>query len=162
LVLVQESAEAKAKTKSKATFYTFPEGYTLQTITEEVAREHIKSLQQEDKLGMWGGQPILKKKGPYGLYIQCGAIKLPYIESESLEVVYEKLRAKQLTLDSQVKIGGYVFARGQYGPYMYKEGLKTKQFVGIPDTIDPKTLKAADAEALYKQCLEAKKSKWKK
>jgi topoisomerase IA-like protein len=56
-------------------------------------------------------------------------------------------------------VGGYVFARGQYGPYMYKDGLKTKNFVGIPDTIDPTTLSLADAEALYKQCSEAKKSK---
>jgi DNA topoisomerase-1 len=165
LVLVQEkdsgtsSPTAKGKSKGNVTFYAFPQGYTIQTITEEVAREHIKSLTTEDSLGMWGGQPILKKKGPYGLYIQCGSIRLPYTESESLEAVYEKIRSKQVSMDSQVRVGGYVFARGQYGPYMYKDGLKTKNFVGVPDTIDPKTLTLADAEALYKQCSEAKKSK---
>ncbi len=166
LVLVQEKeagsaspTKAKGKPKPNVTFYAFPQGYTLQTITEDIAREHIKSLTTEDSLGMWGGQPILKKKGPYGLYIQCGTIRLPYTESESLEAVYEKIRAKQLSIDSQVRVGGYVFARGQYGPYMFKDGLKTKNFVGIPDTIDPKTLSLADAEALYKQCSEAKKSK---
>jgi DNA topoisomerase-1 len=166
LVLVQESTDAssspKPKQKGKASFYSFPEGYTLQNITEEVVRNHIESL-QDNKLGMWNGQPLVKKNGKYGMYIQCGTINLPYVESEPLEVVYEKLRAKQLTADNKVRVGGYVFAKGQYGPYMYKDGLKTKQFVGIPETIDPKTLSLADAEALYKQCLEAKKSKaaWK-
>jgi DNA topoisomerase-1 len=155
LVLVQENPNSK----TKATFYSFPEEYTLQTIDENAAREHIKSLQTENRLGMWDGNPIVKKNGKYGIYIQCGSINLPYVESEPLELIYEKLRAKQHTTDSQVRIGGFVFAKGQYGPYMYKEGLKTKQFVGVPATIDPKTLSAADADALYKQCLEAKKSK---
>jgi DNA topoisomerase-1 len=168
LVLVQEatdgssSPKAKGKAKSAATFYSFPEGHTLQTITEEVAREHVEAL-KDDKLGMWEGHPIVKKSGRYGPYIQCGTINLPYAETDTLEIIYDKLRAKQSSMDNQVRIGGYVFARGQYGPYMFKEGLKTKQFVGVPDTIDLKTLSATDADALYKQGLEAKKSKgnWK-
>jgi hypothetical protein len=40
---------------------------------------------------------------------------------------------------------------------MYKDGLKTKTFVGIPSTIDPSTLTVAEATALYKSGLEAKK-----
>jgi DNA topoisomerase-1 len=161
LVLVQESSDASSSPKTKgkkASFYSFPEGYTLQNITEEVARNHIQSL-QENKLGMWNGSEIVKKNGRFGMYIQCGSINLPYVESEPLEIIYEKLRNRQASMDGQVRVGGYVFAKGQYGPYMFKDGLKTKQFVGIPDTIDPKKLSLADAEALYKQCLEVKKSK---
>lgn len=156
----------KTQTKSKITdentpkptFYTFPEGYTIQTITEEVAREHIAALQQENQLGTWEGNPILKKKGPYGLYIQCGDFKVPIVEDEPLDKIYEKLRQRQEQQNNNTRIGEFIFSKGQYGPYMYKSSLKTKVFVSVPSTIDPTTLTVAEAEELYKKQSEAKKA----
>ena len=161
LVQEVEGATSKAKgskDKPPATFYSFPQGATISTLTEEMARAHIASLLKEDVLGEWNGEKILKKKGPYGLYAQCGELRVPFLEDEPLQKVYEKLRAKKETADNKTRIGGYVFSTGPYGPYMYKDGLKTKNFVKIPSTTDPKTMSLADAEALYKQCSEAKKA----
>ena len=41
---------------------------------------------------------------------------------------------------------------------MYKHDLKTKVFISMKDTIDPKTLTAEEADAIYKAGVEAKKS----
>jgi DNA topoisomerase-1 len=154
----KESPKPVEESPAKPTFYTFPEGYTLQTITEEIAREHIASLKEDNTLGTWEGNPILKKKGPYGLYIQCGEFKVPTVEDEALDKIYEKLRQKQQSANNQTRVGEYIFSKGQYGPYMYKSSLKTKVFVSVPTTIDPTTLTVAEAEELYKKQSEAKKA----
>lgn len=170
-LLVQENSDSPTSTNGtdskgkkkkedgpKPTFYSFPTGYTLSTITEEVGRDHIKALQEDSQLGQWDGKPILKKKGPYGLYAQCGDLRVPMTDGESLEKIYERLKDKSLTNSNNVNVGGYRFAKGPYGPYMFKEGLKTKNFVGIPSTVDPSTLTLAEAEELYKKCSELKKA----
>jgi len=142
-VLVQESAD------SKTTFYPFPPNTTIQTITEEEARAAIK----EDSIGTWEGKPIVKKKGPYGEYLQWGDHRIPFTQGDTLDQILIKLSQKTNTH----KFGPYTFGRGQYGPYMYKTDLKTKVFIGIPPTVDPKNLTAAEADALYKNGMEAKK-----
>ena len=153
-LLVQEASSPSEKTL----FYPFPKGYTVLTITEEIAKKHIESLKTETSIGVFDGQPIHKKKGPYGLYAQCGDMKIPMMEDEPLEKIVEKFKMKKETTSNNHRVGGYVFSVGQYGPYMYKEGLKTKNFLSIPDSIDPKTLTLAQAEDLYKKLSESKKS----
>jgi topoisomerase IA-like protein len=100
----------------------------------------------------------VKKKGPYGHYAQCGELKVPIQEDESQEKIFEKLRQKSQTASENHSVGGYRFAKGQYGPYMYKEGLKQKVFLSLPADVDPKTLTLAQAEELYKKLAEAKKA----
>ena len=151
-LLVQEISDGKA------TFYSFPPGYTMQTITEDAAKQHIASLKEASDFGSWNGKPMEKKKGPYGYYVQCGDIRVPYTEGESITAIQEKLKARQQTASNTVAVGGYRFAVGQYGPYMWKEGLKTKNFVSIPSSTKPSELTLAQAEELYKTCSEAKKS----
>ena len=147
-----EQEEPKKDDKPK--FYPFPKGLDILTISEEAAREHVKSLESEGLLGHWEGKPILKKSGKYGDYITCGDINIPYNSTETLEHIYAKLRIKKE--NAPVAVGGYRFAVGPYGPYMWKDGLKTRNFVGIPSTVDTTKLTLAEAEALYKQCSEAK------
>jgi DNA topoisomerase-1 len=151
-LLVQEPTTPK----SKAIFYSFPDECTIQTITDTIALEHIQNLKTDAHIGLYQGNEILKKKGPFGLYAQCGDLKVPYVEGESLDAIVEKFRLRKESTSSNIKIGPYIFATGQYGPYMYKD-LKTKVFVSIPDSLNPKDLTPAKAEELYKKLLEDKK-----
>lgn len=159
-LLVQETPNQKTM------FYSFPPGLTIQTITEEQARHHIQELQKESILGTWNGTSIEKKKGPYGYYLQCGDVRIPYNESHTQQQILETFAARDKSRDGSSKgangdkyiFGPYTFAKGQYGPYMYKHDLKTKIFVGIPDTLDPRRLTAEEADSLYKHGVEAKKA----
>ena len=161
-LLLQEPADSKAKDPTgkdaKPTFYSFPPTANIQTITEEEAREWIQKQISDTNVGLWDGKPILKKKGPYGQYLECGTNRIPYVDSDTLEQIVAKFRAHAQAAANTYKFGPYTFGKGQYGPYMYKTDLKTKIFVGIPSTLDPKALTAAEADALYKAGVEAKKS----
>jgi DNA topoisomerase-1 len=154
-LLLQEGKDPK---KDKAIFYSFPAGESIQTITEEKARAHIATLSKEESLGEWEGKPIVKKKGPYGYYLQCGDARIPYNESDTLAQIVNKIRERNSKESEKYEFGPYVFSKGQYGPFMYKKDLKTKVFVGIPAELDIRKLTAAEADALYKNGVEAKKS----
>jgi len=145
-ILVQES-----------TFYSFPPNETLQSLTEEAARAWIKKQADDANMGIFDGKPIVKKKGPYGHYLQNGSLLIPYVESDTPEKIVEKFREKAKSAAALYKFGPYTFSRGEYGPYMYKHDLKTKVFIGIPEALDPKTLTAEEADAIYKAGVEAKK-----
>jgi DNA topoisomerase-1 len=153
-LLVQESSDEA----TKPTFYSFPPNETVQGITEEVAREWIKKQKEDANMGFYNGKPIVKKKGPYGMYLQMGELMIPYVDTDTPEAIQEKFRAKTESAAAKYVFGPYTFSRGQYGPYMYKHDLKTKVFISIKDTIDPKTLTAEEAHALYKAGVEAKKA----
>jgi DNA topoisomerase-1 len=161
-LLLQEPADPKAKDPTgkdaKATFYSFPPTANIQTITEQEAREWIQKQISDTNVGLWDGKPILKKKGPYGQYLECGTSRIPYVDSDTLEQILVKFRERGEAAANTYKFGPYTFGKGQYGPYMYKTDLKTKIFVGIPSTLDPKALTGAEADALYKAGVEAKKA----
>ena len=154
-LLLQEATDKKGK----PTFYAFPPNVTIQDITEEQAREWIESLSKETTMGTWQGKTIEKKKGPYGMYMQCGDVRIPFVETDTQEQILEKFSSRALASSNTYKFGPYTFGKGQYGPYMYKHDLKTRIFIGIPDTIDAKKLTAEEADALYKNGVEAKKAK---
>ena len=92
------------------------------------------------------------------MYLQMGELMIPYVDTDTPEAIQEKFRAKTESAAAKYVFGPYTFSRGQYGPYMYKHDLKTKVFISIKDTIDPKTLTAEEADALYKAGVEAKKA----
>jgi DNA topoisomerase-1 len=153
-LVVQENKEKDAK----ASFAPLPTGTTFDTITKEQATAAFQAAKDEMHFGDWNGTPIEKKKGPYGLYLQCGDLRIPFQESDTLAQVIAKFQDRK-DKDSKVyKFGPYTFSEGQYGPYMVKNDLKQKIFVSIPSTIDPKKLTAAEADKLYKDGIEAKKA----
>jgi DNA topoisomerase-1 len=153
-LLVQE-------TDGKAKFYSFPvtKGVTIQTITEEQARAHIDSLQQDAVVGSWDGKPIEKKKGPYGIYLQCGELRIPFNTADTQAQIVEKFAERSKNVSDKYVFGPYTFGKGQYGQYMYKTELKTKVFVGLPDSLDVKKLTGEEADKLYKVGVEAKKTR---
>jgi topoisomerase IA-like protein len=108
-------------------------------------------------MGQYDGEMIVKKKGPYGYFLECKGIRIPHVEDDTTEEIIVKFTEAAKANETKVTLGPYRFAVGKYGPYMYKDIVK-KIFVSIPSTIDPKKLTEAEAGALYKAGLEAKKN----
>jgi DNA topoisomerase-1 len=148
-LLVQEE-------NAKPTFYTFPPDITFSEITEEIARDWINKLANPAAFATHEEKPIIKKKGPYGEYLEWDGVKIPYDSANTIEEIIEKLKAAKKV--SNVRVGQYIFAVGKYGPYMYKDIVK-KKFVSIPSTINTKTITEVEAAALYKNGLEAKEAR---
>jgi DNA topoisomerase-1 len=149
-LLVQESAvtTGSANEGAKPTFYSFPPGSSLLTITVEEAKAWIAKLATDSLVGEIDGKPVHKKKGPYGFYLEYNSLRIPFVDTDTPEQIAAKFAARK-TASTATRIGPYHFAVGQYGPYMFKEGLKTRKFVSIPSTVDVKKLTVAEADALY-------------
>jgi DNA topoisomerase-1 len=158
LVQEEEGKPTKGKGKGKAKFFAFPTGQSFDTITADVAKAWVAELQREASFGSWEGKPITKKKGPFGEYLQCGELKIPYKAEDTMEDVYKKLRERTEHSGNAYVFGPYTFNKGQYGPYMYKTALKTKIFVSVPEGVNVRELTAEEADDLYKKGVEAKKS----
>ncbi len=158
----------EAAKKEDTQFLGWPTGTTFEEMTEEKAlqfKEEITKKKTGLNLGEWNGQPIVKKSGKFGEYLQCDTISIPYQDGEELTKTIERLQAKQEAKQN----GGtgvlkqfkeYVIKTGQYGPYIMKTSLKKPQFVSLPKGLDPANLTEKEVEALYKSGLDSKK-KWK-
>ena len=136
-------------------FTPLPEGTVIQDLTLEDAKRFLDQHVAEHRLGNYDGAPILKKKGPYGEYVQWKDKKEPLISGETIDKTVERLEAK----GSVQKVGEFTFSKGQYGPYMYKADLKKKVFVSIPEGIDVGRLSPQAAKELYTKGCAAKKLK---
>ena len=143
----------EGKTKKDTVFLGWPKGILFEEITEEQATQ----FQPESNVGEWNGQPIIKKSGKFGAYLQCGDLSVPFQE-ESLEQTIERLEAKKGSGPLKT-FKEYVIRTGQYGPYIMKTSLKKAKFVSLPKGINPTTLTEKEVEALYKLGLESKKNK---
>lgn len=126
-------------------FTPLPEGTDLMTLTLDQAKKFVSDHAKGDSLGNYEGAAILKKKGPYGEYLQWKEVRIPFVEGELIDATVGRLLKKT----SAVRVGEFAFAVGQYGPYMYKVSLKKKNFVSIPPGIDPSKLTVDAAKELY-------------
>jgi len=135
-------------------FYGWPSGVSYQDMTEETALAFIESIGAADTIGEYNGEPIVKKKGPFGLYVQCGSTRIPFQPEDSVGAIVEKLKAKSQSVLHT--IGPYEFRTGQYGPYMMKKGVKA--FVSIPQGLDPKVLTEEAAARIYKTGVDQQKA----
>ena len=150
--------------KGDTIFFGWPTGIAFEEMTEEQANTFVQETQQkkvDDIIGYHEEQPILKKSGKFGEYIQYKETTIPYQE-ESLEKTIERLEAKTIGKTNILKqFKEYVIRTGQYGPYIMKTTLKKPQFVSLPKGITVDTLSEKEVEALYKLGQETKK-KWSK
>ncbi len=159
LLLIEPTEEG-----GKAQFFSLPPKTTFESLTAETAHAWVKAQKGETVTaggGAGGEEQIVRKKGPYGWYAQCGDIRVSCGEHDTSEELEEKIAAKRsgaAATSPAVKVGPYEFKTGAYGPYMYKTDLKTRKFVSVPAGTDPSKLTQKDADALYKAGLE-KKSK---
>jgi topoisomerase IA-like protein len=140
-------------------FTPLPEGTKIQDLTLEDAKRLVAEHTANLRLGTYDGADILKKKGPHGEYIQWKEFRIPVIEGETIDKTVDRLKAKGTAAASQKMVGEFVFATGQYGPYMYKKNMQKKTFVSIPADVNVATLSPMGAKELYAKGLAAKKMK---
>lgn len=144
LLLIEKDGE---QTK----FLGWPEGVQFMSITQEEVTAFVESKLDNNSLGTLEDKPILKKKGPFGFYVQWGDTRVPFVDEDTLESIKAKLLLKvQNTVHS---LGPYEFRKGPYGMYMFKKPTgktKTKPiFVSIPDAVDPRVLTEEAAARIY-------------
>ncbi len=175
LLLIEPAEEG-----AKAQFFALPPKTTYESLTAEAAHAWVKAqkaAKQGETITAGGGAggegtddaQIVRKKGPYGWYAQCGDVRVSCGEHDTYEELEEKIAAKRAgaaAASPAVKVGPYEFKTGAYGPYMYKTDLKTRKNVSVPAGTDPSKLTQKDADALYKAGLEKKSkaapSNWKR
>ena len=151
-------------TKEDTKFFGWPSGVAFQDITEPVARAHMASTvaaNTGEQIGIWKEKPVIKKVGKFGPYVQVGDINLSITTEDTWATIQAKLETKGEggVLKATKE---YEFKSGPYGPYMYKTALKKRVFVSVPKDTPLQHLSDAEAEALYKAGLDAKKKKFTK
>ena len=153
-LLLRESGSAAGATQ----FIGWPKGARWDRITEAEAiafEEAEEARKAPISLGDYEGQPMIKRTGQFGDYIQCGLLSVTYQEGEPLDQLRARLGAKKA--GTIVEFKEYSIRTGQYGPYIMKTSLKKPQFVSLPKGVDPMKLTAKDVENLYRLGMEAKK-----
>jgi len=147
----------------KPMYAPLPTGTTFETITRvqaEAALEAAKQAKEGIQLGMWEGAPILKKKGPYGLYASWTKddvkLQVPIKAGDSLEAIEAKLLAKRS--DETRKIGDYTIKNGPFGYYCFNHTLKKAIFVKWPADTDFKTATVEQVSTIYTAGAAAKRS----
>jgi len=155
LILVEKGKETE--------FLGWPKGILWDNLTADQAVQFQKDTQIQKEgsmLGTWRDQPIIKKTGKFGTYLQCGEVSIPFQE-ETIDQTMERLEQKEEQKGSIATFKEYVIRSGQYGPYIMKTSLKKPQFVSLPKGVDGSKLTEKEVDALYKLGMETKK-KWKK
>jgi DNA topoisomerase-1 len=140
-----------------AIFYGWPEGKTFQAVTEAEVAEFVKTRQTGgSSLGLYDGAPMIKKSGPFGTYVQCGNMNVPWVAEDTEETLIAKFVAKKNTV-SHI-IGPFEIRSGQYGMFMFKPALtgKARKFVSIPTGVDPKTLTQEALVKMYQADIQGK------
>jgi len=159
-LLLKEGPDGK---KEQTVFYGWPAGKQLQTLTEEEAKTFIENIGKQragSELGEFNGNPILKKKGPYGLYAECNGVRVNCTEESSLEDIIAKLEAKGQETPAKT-LGPFQIRTGQYGPYLMKTDTpkgKKPVCVSIPKGTDVDNLTAQQAGEIFEAGAKAKAS----
>jgi DNA topoisomerase-1 len=152
LILIEDKDD-----KENTKFYGWPDGVKWDDLTEEVVRAFVEKKKVEmggDLVGTIDGKKVEKKKGPFGVYVVWGDVKLSIVGTETMEEIETKLREKAgATLHV---LGPFEFRKSQYGIYMFKKDLKEKKFAGVPDGIDIKKLTETEAVKIYQESLKNK------
>lgn len=146
-------------TKEETVFYGWPEGVDFKELTEEVAVRHVaaaKAAKEAAVLGDFEGSPMVRQSGPYGAYVVCGDVNVPWKEGDTAETIREKLVAKRASVLHT--LGSFEFRTGPYGVYMFKKDVaaKARKFVSVPSGLDPKVLTLEAATRIYQNGLQAK------
>jgi len=151
-------------------FASLPQGTSFETVTLQQAINAYK-LKDGLSMGIYEDQPLLKKKGPYGFYVQWNSINVPCKPDDNQETIIEKIKQKQSTNQPKVdtegnliqaekpyerKVGDYTIKKGPYGLYFFKHTLKKAIFVSFPKDLDPDKVSVQEVPQLYQLASTAK------
>lgn len=141
--------------KEKTVFYGWPEGISFHDLQQEDISRFLES-KQTTSWGDYDGTPIVEKKGPFGIYFECGDVRVPFTPGDTQEKVKAKIQEKKSS--NSLTVGEYEIRQGQYGYFMFKKtsGGKKPVFVGLPQGLDPKSLTLEAVERIYKNGIEQK------
>lgn len=155
-LLMRESPDGD---KEKTLFYGWPEGTAFPALTEEQAVAFVMA-QGKDKhgenLGDYHTFPILRKKGKFGVYAEWNGKRVSCQETDTFEVIAEKLEAARAAALRQV--GQFEIRNGPYGPYMFKHAVKgpERKFVSVPPTISIDTVTEQELQTIFQAGLQQK------
>jgi DNA topoisomerase-1 len=149
--------ESEDKNKDKTIFYGWPTNIQFSDITLDAAKTFI-SLNEKNKigevLGEIDGLQVLKKKGPYGFYVEWNGKRLACKDDSTFEMVKEQLEKQESSVLK--KIGQFEIRNGPYGRYMFKPAATKKEFVSLPESTKLDDLKEGDCIALFQFGLQQK------
>jgi hypothetical protein len=151
-LLLIEGAE-----KDDTVFYGWPAGIAFSEITAELATAHVeaqKKAKETTELGEYQGKPMILRTGPFGKYIVCGTVNIPWKEDDTADTIRDRIKERGESVLHT--LGGFEFRRGPYGIYMFKKDTKTRQFVSVPSNVDPKALTVEAAIKIYQTGLQQK------
>lgn len=142
-------------------FASLPPTASFETVTLQQAKQAY-AMKAGTDFGTYEDKPLLKKKGPYGFYIQYGTINVPCKPDDTVESIIEKIKQKQATEGNAVKpyerkVGDFTIKKGPYGLYFFKHTLKKVTFATFPQGSDPDKVMAQDMPQLYQLALNSKK-----
>ena len=133
-------------------FASLPRNASFDTVTLQQAQAAYRAKEGE-VLGSYGEDSIIKKKGPYGFYVECGAIRVPVKPEDEFEAILAKIQAKETQATDPATayeriVGDYKIKKGPYGLYFFKHTAKKAAFVKYtgPDP-DKATVEELDAAA---------------
>jgi DNA topoisomerase-1 len=145
-------------TKAEAAiFYGWPDGKVFGKITEEEVAAFVatKGAVAAD-VGSYEGKSMTKKSGPFGTYVVCDGVNVPWVEGDTEESLAAKFAAKKQSFLH--RLGPFEFRNGPYGVYMFKTDLtgKARKFVSLPSGVDPKSLTQEATVKIYQAGLKTK------
>jgi DNA topoisomerase-1 len=142
--------------KDDTVFYGWPDGISFQAITEEEVAAFVATKTSAPVLGDYKGKPMVKRSGPYGVYVSCNGMSVPWAAGDTEDIIRTKLEAKEQS--AVHTLGAFEFRKGPYGMFMFKKDLvgKARKFVNIPAGVDPTTLTQEAAIKIYQTGLQQK------
>jgi DNA topoisomerase-1 len=146
-----ENGSLEWKKVCSDTWNSYKDKYTLlKSVKKPVSSE-------DDIIGHYEDKPLIKKKGPYGYYVQYDGKNIKFDDSDTVDSLIKKMSGKNSA--SLHTLGDYEFKTGPYGKYMIKKGLKKPIFVSIPNELDVKLLTLEAASRIYETGVKHKKNK---
>ncbi len=138
----------------------WPANVSFNDINQTIVTEFLKkrTVNEDLILGYHDEKPLIKKKGPFGYYVQYDSKNIKFEENDTLETIIEKIKVKSESLLHTV--GEFEIRKGPYGNYiMKKQSIKGKKpkFVSIPSDLNPKELSLEAIKTLYENKLTTKK-----
>lgn len=149
--------ESDDKDKTKTIFYGWPAAAKFEDMTLEKAKAFIAGAEKTklgEVLGTIDDKEIMKKKGPYGFYVEWDGKRVSCKEEATFEEVKELLE-KQAENPSK-RIGQFEIKKGPYGLYMYKWAATKKEFVSVSAGTNIDELTEGGCIALFQFGLQQK------
>ena len=139
-------------------FLGWPTGVKEADLTPTIIEEYLIDKEKDNIFGTYEGKTILKKKGPYGLYVQIDGKNISLQEDDTLETLVARLKKKEESLLHVLE--EFQFRKGPYGNYMMKKpvGGKKPIFVNLPSDLDVKKLTYEAAKRIYDTNSKKKKN----